>query len=274
MSSATDFLLVLLLTALIGALLWIERDRFLAMVSRPTRTLENGAALASYYWRLARQAGVTPYDAWPYYLASKIALAVMVPLLVLDITGFGWGLLLALLGFMIPDAFLAYVRRQRKAAIRRSLSFFLDLMVSLLQAGLGLEEAFARAARQGLAKAHPLAREARQVVEELSLGRDRSVAFQLLWARTGVPELRGLANALSLALTQGGSVEGTLRAQAELARARRREDGLKRLSIMNAQVLLPLILCGFPVFIVLVLVPVAMRALQGLQDLGKILRVQ
>ena len=44
-------------------------------------------------------------------------------------------------GAAVPDALLALVRRQRQKAIRRSLSFFLDLMLSLLQAGMTIDEA-------------------------------------------------------------------------------------------------------------------------------------
>lgn len=271
-----DMILALLLALAIAVLLWIERARLLPLVTRPSRTSDTGAASGSggYYWRLTRQAGLSPYDAWPYYIGAKLALAVLLPVLLIRIVGFSWWALLpASIGFMLPDLVLAYARRQRQATIRRALSFFLDLLVSLLQAGLGLEEAFARTARVGLPPGHPLAKEAMGVVEEMSLGRDRSLAFQMLGERTGVAELRNLANAIAFGLTLGGSVEATLKAQADLARAKRREEGLKRLSLVNVQVLLPLMLCAFPVFVVLVVFPLAMRALESLQGLGSVLRL-
>jgi len=274
MSSSLDFTLALLLVLIIGALLWLDQARLLAMVARPPRTGEPGAAQTSYYWKLTRQCGLPPYETWPFYIGAKLVLAVLLAVLALRVGLGRWALLCLPLGFMIPDLILMSVRRNRQTTIRKALSFFLDLLVSLLQAGLGLEEAFARVAREGLPPGHPLANEALRVVEELSLGRDRSLGFQLLADRTGVVELRSVANALSVGLTLGGSVETTLKAQAELVRAKRREDGLKRLNIASAQVLLPLMLCGFPVFAVLVFAPLAMRVMQSLADLGSILRVR
>lgn len=270
-----DRFLALLLLLVVGALLWMERTRWLALIVRPPQTADtNGASTGSYYWRLTRQAGLAPYRDWPFYMAAKIVLAVLLSVPLVAVVGFGWSMLLpAVAGFLLPDLVLIYARRQRQATIRRALSFFLDLLASLLQAGLGLEEAFARTAREGLPPGHPLAKEARGIVEELSLGRDRSLGFRLLAERTGVAELRSLASALGLGATMGGSVEATLKAQADLARARRREEGLKRLSVVNAQVLMPLILCAFPVFVVLVFLPLALRLFESLQGLGNVLRL-
>lgn len=275
MGSVADISLVLLLVLLVAALLCLDRVRLLPLVSRPAPTADAGAAQGDYYWRLTRQSGLSPHDAWPFYMGAKVALAVLLPAAGMRFAGVvWWTLLLIPIGFMLPDGVLLYVRRQRQATIQRALSFFLDLLVSLLQAGLGLEEAFARTAREGLPDGHPLAREANRVVEELSLGRDRTVGFQMLADRTGVLDLRGLANALSVGLTTGGSVEAVLKSQAELVRAKRREDGLKRLNVASAQVLLPLMLCGFPVFIVLVFAPLAIRVMQSLAELGSVLRLR
>ena len=44
------------------------------------------------------------------------------------------------------------------------------------------------------------------------------------------------------------------------------------LPLTPALVLLPLLLCGFPVFLVLVIVPLALRALDSLQGLATVLR--
>jgi tight adherence protein C len=269
-----DLVLALLLVLTVGALLWMDRARLLPLVSRPPQTLSNGEAASNYYWRLTRQAGLVPFDVWPLYMGAKVALAVGLPLLALRVAPIigWWALLVAIAAFLVPDAILAFVRRQRRTEIRHALSFFLDLLVSLLHAGLGIEAAFARTAREGLPKGHPLAVEATQLVEELSLGRDRSHGFQSLAERTGVSDLRGLANALSVGLTHGSSIEATLRMQAELMRTKRRDEALKRLHVASAEVLLPLMLCGFPVFTVLVLFPLGIQIMQSLTALGGILQ--
>lgn len=270
----TDLIILFLLVSVFGSLIWMERASVFASATKETDATLVGASEPGYFWKLARPAGLSPDKAWPIYLGSKAALVIGLPILastVLGLGSFALGLI-ALVAFFVPDAVLFQVRRQRQANIRRALSFFLDMIVSLLQAGLTLEEAFKRAAREGLPKDHPLAEEAIQVVEELDLGRDRTAGFQALAGRTGVRELRGLANALGLGLGSGTSVESTLRAQADLARAKRREEGMRRLQVAGAEVLVPLLLCGFPVFVVLVFFPLAIQVIQSLGSIGAALR--
>ena len=269
-----DIILVSLLLAVGGWLVWMQRSQVPVPAGLETDDVSTEAPNQGYFWRLARPAGLAPEQAWPFFIGSKIALAVLLPLFAVMVLGAGiFGVLVAaIVGFFAPDALIAYVRRQRQTAIRRALSFFLDLLVSLLQAGLSLDEAFKRAAREGLPKGHPLAEEAALVVEEMDMGRDRAAGFQALADRTGVRELRGLANALALGLGIGTSVETTLRAQADLARAKRREEGLARLQMASAEVLLPLMLCGFPVFLVIVFFPLGVLMMRNMDALGLALR--
>lgn len=273
MSAMIDVTLALLLVAVVY-LLWVQWRRTPGPHADPVDLKAPAAPASTYYWKLTRQAGLPPDRVWPLYLGAKVVLALVIPLLVMEVFRTGWWIPMALVfaGFLLPDVVLHYRRRRRQETIRRSLSFFLDLFVSLLQAGLSLEEAFGRAAREGLRKGHPLAEEALLVVEELDLGRDRTLGFQALAERTGVKELRALANALGVGLGVGASIEGTLRAQADLMRAKRREDGLKRLEMASAEVLLPLLLCSFPVFVVLVLVPLVLLVVDSLQTFGQVLR--
>lgn len=269
-----DIVLVAILLTVSGVFVWTERSRFVAPDGGDGEQTVTGAPRRGYFWRLARPAGLSPESAWPFFLAAKILLPVAFLFVAAFALDFGpvLTLLAVALGFILPDAVLGYVRKERQANIRRGMSFFLDLIVSFLQAGLSLDEAFKRAAREGLARDHPLSEEALLVSEELDIGRDRSTAFHALADRTGVRELRGLANALGVGLGSGASVEATLRAQADLARAKRREDGLRRLNIASAEVLLPLMLCGFPVFAVIVFFPLALMVLSSLQSLAGALR--
>lgn len=272
-----DVTLVFVLLLAVGGFLYVERQRGQAAEAAgglATLLDAPGQAQPGYYWRLARQSGLPPDSVWPVYIGSKIALALVVPLALFDVASAGpvRVLLAAALGFFIPDLIMAWVRRERQMRVRVGVSFFLDMLVSLLQAGLSLEDAFRRVAKEALPKGHPLAEEALQVVEEMELGRDRSAGFQALADRTGVVELRAVASALGLGVTLGSSVEATLRAQADLARAKRREEAMRRLNVASAEVLLPLLLCGFPLFVVLVFFPLALQFMSALQGLSGILR--
>jgi len=221
------------------------------------------------YSRLVRQAGFVSKTFVPIFWALKLIGAVLVPLAVLEISARrNWQVPAAVLvlavafGFFLADLWLLSVRKERQKKIVWSLAYLLDLIVAFLRSGLGLEEAFRRAGREGFAPDHPLAEEVALVSREIDLGKDRAAAFRALYARTGVVPMKAIAAALESGLRLGASVEATLRAQAELLRARRREDVLKRVQLAAIKALVPVILCGFPLFVVIVFFPAVSEILR------------
>jgi pilus assembly protein TadC len=232
------------------------------------------AGPVGYFGRLARQSGYHPEALHWIYWVAKIGLAVLLPLAALQLWA-RWGahpawLLLVgllLLGFFSSDLWLFAVRRARRRRIRHALSFFLDLIVSLLHSGLGLEEAFRRASRDGLETGHPLALEAGLVDLELGAGKERGQAFESMALRSGVTELRSVAAALRLGMRLGNPVQDTLSAQADLLRTRRREDARRELSLAPLKTLLPILLCGFPIFLVVVIFPALVEIAQLLGEM-------
>lgn len=266
-----DVVLGAALIALVGSLAWLERGRL-----RPQSVTAAGTVTGpdrDYEWRLLRQAGLLPDQLRVYLLPLRVGLAVVLPLVTAEVVGMrGWLVILSAVGFVAPDACLGLIRRQRQRDVRQALSFFLDMMLSLLQAGLSLEQAFGRAAAQGLPAHHPLAEEVARIGAELSVGRDRGAAFRSLAERTGVQELTAVAEAVTIGLSRGVSLETTIKAQADLARARRREDGMRRLDKANAEILIPLLLCSFPMFVALVIVPLGLQLMDGLELLARVLR--
>ncbi|MEY4636368.1 MAG: hypothetical protein RJA55_2166 [Acidobacteriota bacterium] len=268
-----DAVLITLLVAILGSLAWLERERLAPVIAAARNIAGLDPREDSRLGTLLRQAGLTSATAYRACVAAKIVLAPGLPALAIAMGGRGaWVLVLSPIGVLLPEAVLRIRRRARQRAIRQQLSFFLDLALSFLQAGLTIEDALARTARQGLPKNHPLAVEFLRVLDEISLGRNRGTGFLPLFPRTGVAELRGLAQALGSGLERGASIEATLAAQAELARARRREEGVKRIDASKAEVLFPLMLCGFPMFVVLVFVPLALRVVEGLSQIGQSVR--
>ncbi len=214
------------------------------------------------YRRALRQAGFEPQSVLLFFWALKVVLAVLLPLLLVQILASRidsvplWAVVLAaLIGFFGPDAWLAGVRKERRRKIAYSLPYFLDLVVAFLRSGLGLEEAFRRAGREGFESDHPLGREVVLVAREIDLGKERSAAFRALAERTGVPAMKAIAAALESGVRLGASVEATLRSQADLLRAQRREDTLRRVQMATIKALVPVLLCGFPLFAVIVFFP-------------------
>ncbi len=249
-SQIIDFLLVALLAATIVVLIVFRR----------------GKTSPRYWPGLLRAAGYDSRRSAPLFWAAKIILALLLPLLfaeALRLTA-GWMLLLplAVTGFFIPDLWLVSRRRQRKARILQALSFFLDLLVSLLRSGLEVEEAFRRAGARGLPPEHPLAEEVRWVSDEIAGGADRAVAFGAMAARSNVQDLHAVAAALELGSRLGFPVADILASQAEIQRERRAERGKKRIDRAMVIALFPVLLCGFPLFVVVVVLPFVLELLK------------
>jgi len=258
MNGGLDLLLLAVAIIAIGLVFALRRGRSL----EDSRDERDEFRIRGYYARTVRQAGFVSRTFVPIVWAMKAIGALLVPLVILELAvRRGWqvpvGVIVlgVLLGFFLADLWLHSVRKERQKKITWSLAYLLDLIVAFLRSGLGLEEAFRRAGREGFAPDHPLAQEVALVSRELDLGKDRAMAFRALYARTGVVPMKAIAAALESGLRLGASVEATLRAQAELLRSRRREDVLKRVQLAAVKALVPVILCGFPLFVVIVFFP-------------------
>lgn len=268
-----DLLLLTLLVAALAALYWVGAAR------RPYATAAEGGSSGFlrrlwYYPRLTRQAGYDPATfAWVYW-ATKLLLLLLLPLILLQLWWFVGGppvvllIALAILGFFLPDLWLAGARRARQRKIRASLSYFLDMMAALLHSGLNVEQAFRRTGREAFEASHPLAQEIAVIGREIEAGRDRAEAFDELAERTGVPELRSTAAALRAGLRLGAPVAETLEAQADLLRAKRREDARREINLAAVKALLPLLLTGFPLFLVVVFYPTGRELFDFLNELA------
>lgn len=261
---AVDLLLVALLVAAAVVLYMLQRSPT-ALAAGPTED-GGGPALRKRLARLIRQAGFDPGTFLWIYCVAKLGLLALLPLLALETwsrwnSSIPWLLLaaLAVVGFFVPDLLLLSARNSRRRRVRHRLSFFLDLIVALLQSGLNLDQAFRRATRQGLEPGHPLSDEAALVALELDVGQEHAAAFRAMAERTGVQEFVGVAAALEMGRRLGVSVDRTLTTQAELLRLRRREEALRTINLAALKTLFPVFLCGYPVFLVIVLVPVIME---------------
>lgn len=254
------------------AWIWVRNARAVRESGTPypgDATTSRGLAL-----RL-RRAGIPNVPAaLVQYWAAKIFCACLASILVLAIFAIRslppflpvlLGSLAA--GFFLPDLMLWIATRRRQAEIRRSTSFLLDLVVALLRAGLPLDRALFRAARDGFPDGSPLADEILQLEGEIGVGRDRGSAFYALADRTGLDELRSLAAAIHIGLRSGASIEDMLEAQADMLRDRRREESVRRLNASSAFSVVPVILCGLPVFAVVVYFPAFLEILETLKTL-------
>lgn len=221
--------------------------------------------------RRLRHAGLMPDPAAWFFWIIKILLAFLLPMMVrvqewwpspLGLLVFG------AIGFFLPDLWLRSRVRKRQRKIRKGLSFYLDLVNSLLRSGMTLERSFIVAAKQGFRDPHPLADEVNLLSNELELGRDRVTAFKMLAERTGVMELKVMAAAVQVGLRSGASIEGTLDIQADLVRFRQQQETIARLNRSAAISVAPVFLCGVPLWLILVFFPAAIDLVEALKGLS------
>ncbi|MEZ4470461.1 MAG: type II secretion system F family protein [bacterium] len=166
-----------------------------------------------------------------------------------------FGALLIGLGFYGPQLWLRMRTSARQEKLARSLPPTLDLLVTCMEAGLNLEQAMDRVAREVDYSDPEMAEELAVVVGELRAGLSISAAFKKFADRVVSDEIRNLTNVIIQSASMGASLGRTLREYSSSAR-RRRELGLEeKAGKVTAGLTLPLTLCLLPSIILAMLGP-------------------
>jgi tight adherence protein C len=231
----------------------------LAALARPRRDDERGRLAL----KLARAGLRGPYAAQLFsggrmvlaftgllvYLALAALLARPLP------GGPSLGVILLAVGYYLPAAWLARRTRERQTAIEHGLPDALDLLVTCVEAGLGLDAAMQRVAEE-LVLAHPvLARELQLTSFEVNAGIPRIEALRRLASRTGVPDLKSLAATLHQTEVFGTGVANALRIQADGMRIQRMQRAEERAATVSVKLTVPLVLFILPSIFAVILGP-------------------
>lgn len=167
----------------------------------------------------------------------------------------------AVLGWLLPDMWLVRRGERRRAEMQQAVADTIDQLAVLVRAGLGVDAALARCAHSD---GGPLGRELARVVQELRLGATRQQALTDMVERTGVDDLRAVVTALTQAEQLGVPVSDTLRIQADEVRARRRQRAAEHAQKLPVKILLPLVVCIFPVLLIVLLGPAVLTVIDEL----------
>jgi tight adherence protein C len=168
------------------------------------------------------------------------------------------GLLLFLaLGFSLPYAWLSRRVSRRQTAIIRSLPNALDLVTTCVEAGLGLESAFAKVAET---MPGPFSEELAQALRDMAMGRGRREALRGIGERTGVTDVITFVGAIIHAETTGSPIGDVLRVQADAMRTRRRQRVERAAQKMPVWMTFPLILFLLPSLFIAILGPAGINA--------------
>ncbi|MDR3776766.1 MAG: type II secretion system F family protein [Terracidiphilus sp.] len=149
-------------------------------------------------------------------------------------------------GFLAPDFWLGKMISKRQARIRLGLPDVLDLLVICIEAGLGLDQAAARTAKE-LSRSQPaISDELGIVVLEQRAGRPRSDAWKHMAERTDVDTVRNLVTMLVQSEQFGTSIAKTLRTHSDTLRTQRVQTIEELAAKTTVKLIFPLVLFIFP----------------------------
>lgn len=176
-------------------------------------------------------------------------------------------------GFYLPFLWLTGRVEERQRAINHGLPDALDLLVTCVEAGLGLEAAMTKVAEEIRLSAPILADELSQAALEIQAGMSRGDAFRRMANRTGIDEMRNLAAIMIQTQMFGTSVAQSLRVQSDSMRVRRMHLAEEKAAMVAVKLSFPLVFCILPSLFSVLMGPavinimrILMPTLQGAGD--------
>ena len=163
--------------------------------------------------------------------------------------------IIAAAGYYLPNAVLNHAISVRQLEIFESFPDALDLLIICVEAGLSLDQALSRVARDIGIKSLVLAQEFQLVLMELRNGFSKEMALRHLALRTGVEDIDLLVAMLIQAERFGTSMGASLRVHADNLRTKRRQRAEENAAKIAVKLLLPLIFMIFPSLLLVLMGP-------------------
>jgi tight adherence protein C len=207
------------------------------------------------------------------FAATRLTFGVLVPALVFALvpvrdatTMLIYVGIAAAVGILGPTAVLDRLVQRRRDRVRFAMPDALDLLVVCVEAGVSLDAAILRVARD-MATTHPdLASEFLMVNRRVNAGLPREKALQGLWERTGLEDLRGLVSSMVQSEKWGTSIAKVLRINAETLRRKRKQAAEKKAAEAGLKMLFPLMLFLLPALFVVILGPAAITIMTNFSN--------
>jgi len=167
--------------------------------------------------------------------------------------------LAALGGYLSPKVYIDRRIAGRREEHRAGFPDFMDLLVVCADAGLAIEAALDRVGRE-LADSYPsLSSNIYMTTLEMRAGRTMSEALEHFADRLGLEEARSFATLLQQSEELGSSLTDALRVYSDDMRHKRMSIPEEKAYSLPARLSVPLMLCIFPVIIIVILLPVYVR---------------
>ena len=252
-----------------------ERRKPLSAIARPVGQAVARVLPGSMVKQVDRMLvmGNAPWSLQGFLAAWALAVLGGVLLLVYLVTSvhatgtqvFTYSVLILPFSFLAPYAVLRHRVKARQKAIILGLPDGIDLLVTCIEAGIGVDSAFSVVVEKSEgALAETFALYLRQV----GLGRPRREALNYVAQRSGVPDLLSLAAAVAQAEDLGTTLGDVLRVQSEELRMSRRQRAQTAAQRAPVLMTIPLALCFLPAMAAVVVVPSILNLINFAGHLG------
>ncbi|MBN9304504.1 MAG: type II secretion system protein [Devosia sp. 67-54] len=174
-----------------------------------------------------------------------------------------YALAVGLVGAFLPNLLLKNRTIKRQQSIKRAWPDALDLMLLCVEAGMSVEHAFKRVAKEIGMQSPELAEEITLTTAELSFLEDRTRAYENLGKRTGLDVVKAVMTSLIQADRYGTSVGTSLRVMAEEGRETRMMEAEKKAAALPPKLTVPLIVFFLPVLFIVIITPAIIKISQN-----------
>jgi tight adherence protein C len=162
------------------------------------------------------------------------------------------GLLVLLMGVILPDYLLQQAIGRRQYQIRKLLPDILDLLIVSVEAGLGFDGAMAKVVEK---MKGPFPQELCRVLQEMQVGKARTPALKDMAARVQIQEVSTFVAAIYQADQLGVSMAKVLHVQADTMRVARSQRIREMAAKLPVKMLFPLVFFIFPAIFVIIIGP-------------------
>lgn len=165
-------------------------------------------------------------------------------------------------GFYLPNLMLENLIQRRQASLKAAFPDALDMLLICVQAGMSIEAAFGKIAKEIATQSVELAEEFSLTTAELSYLSDRRQAYENLGKRTGIAGIKAVATALIQAERYGTPVGQALRVMAKENRDMRMSEAEKKAAALPPKLTVPMIVFFLPVLFIVILGPAIIQVMK------------
>ncbi len=172
-----------------------------------------------------------------------------------------------MVGFYLPEMYARNAADKRKATLSKAMPDAMDLLVISVEAGLNLDSALIRVAREMRLSCAELADELELTAVELGFLQERREALRNLELRTDLPSVTALVGTLGQAEKYGTPLAQSLRVLAAEMRTERLMKAEEKAAKLPATLTVPMVVFIMPALFIVLIGPGILRTVDALGNL-------